>query len=113
MIIDKIENFERYQSINSRFKIAYKFLEVVDFSSLALGKHEILGDDVYAMVFEYETKEVDINKLEAHKKYIDIQYVIRGEEHVEVSILEEQKVFEKYNEDSDYHLFIMICRKLY
>ena len=106
MIIDKIENASLYFAISDRIKIAFDYLQNTDFLNIKLGKHEILGDDVYAMVFEYETKEVDVNKLEAHKKYIDIQYIVKGEEKVGVSVLYEQGLFEKYNQEDDYHLFI-------
>ena len=98
MIIDKIENFGCYQSINSRFKIAQNFLESTNFASLPVGRHEISGDEIYAMVFKYDTKDAELNKLEAHKKYIDIQYVAEGKENVGVSTLDKQNVFQKYDD---------------
>ncbi|MBP2625691.1 MAG: hypothetical protein H6Q68_402 [Firmicutes bacterium] len=57
-----------------------KFLLETDLSALALGRHEIQDSKIYAMVAEYETQPKEQRRLEAHKKYLDIQYICSGEE---------------------------------
>lgn len=57
-----------------------KFLQQADLAGLALGRHEIDGSGLYATVAEYETEPKAKRRPEAHRKYVDIQYVCAGEE---------------------------------
>lgn len=45
-----------------------------------MGRHEIDGSEIYASVQQYVTKPLAERKLEAHRKYIDIQFIVRGRE---------------------------------
>jgi uncharacterized protein, YhcH/YjgK/YiaL family len=80
MILDKLENKELYITLNSNLEKAFKFLTDNNFEKLADGKYEIDSDNVYALVQSYKTKSDKDNRWEAHQKYIDIQYIARGEE---------------------------------
>ena len=90
MIIDKIENSEIYESIHPRFAKAFAFICKTDFSKLGDGKYEIENDDIFAIVQEYNTKDKKEAKLEAHRKYIDIQYIHSGVELIGVATLHNQ-----------------------
>jgi YhcH/YjgK/YiaL family protein len=57
-----------------------KYLATTDFSGLALGKHVIDGDNLFALVQEYSPEPAGARKAETHAKYIDIQCVLQGEE---------------------------------
>ena len=57
------------------------------------------GDEVFFNLQEYETKSVQ--KLEAHKKYIDIQVVAVGEEYMGYTNIENTTVSEEYDEKRD------------
>ncbi len=48
--------------------------------TLATGAHVIDDDNVYAIVSEAPTKDYDKTAFESHRRYIDLQYVITGEE---------------------------------
>lgn len=90
MIIDKIENSELYESLHPRFAKAFAFICKTDFSKLGDGKYEIENDDIFAIVQEYNTKDKKEAKLEAHRKYIDIQYIHSGVELIGVATLHNQ-----------------------
>jgi YhcH/YjgK/YiaL family protein len=83
MIFDTLDNIKNYEGLG-RVYTALKFLADTDFSKVKLGRYELQGDDIYYMVQQYET---DPNKTisEAHKKYIDIQFMIDGEEIIGVA----------------------------
>jgi YhcH/YjgK/YiaL family protein len=49
-------------------------------NTLALGRHDLDGDRAFALVQEYTTRKADDCKWEAHRMYIDVQYVVRGAE---------------------------------
>ena len=70
-----------------QWKAAVDFLTKSDLIKLADGRHEITSDGVYANVQEYQTK-VEAN-YECHRKYIDIQCVVSGEEHIYVADIAE------------------------
>lgn len=87
MIFDTLKNSAYYESINPRFGAAFDFLEKATREDLPVGRYELEGDDLFAMVQEYETNPPDHVRFEGHKRYIDIQYIMRGVEVIEVTDL--------------------------
>jgi YhcH/YjgK/YiaL family protein len=82
MIFDRIENVKYYYGLGPRIEKALKYLETTDLTKLPEGKIEIDGDDIYATIKKVRTKPYSMAKLEAHKKYIDIQYSFEGKEDI-------------------------------
>jgi YhcH/YjgK/YiaL family protein len=82
MIFDRIENLNYYYGVSPRIERALKYLETADLANLPEGKIEIEGDDIYASVTTKRTQPYGAAKYEAHKKYIDIQYAIEGQEDI-------------------------------
>lgn len=56
------------------------YLKNTDFSKMEIGKYEIDGAAMYALVQEYRTQPKEAKKAEAHVKYIDVQFVYSGSE---------------------------------
>ena len=83
MIFDTLENIKNYEGLG-RVYTALKFLADTDFSKVELGRYELQGDDIFYMVQQYET-DPDKTIAEAHKKYIDIQFMVDGEEIIGVA----------------------------
>jgi biofilm protein TabA len=79
MILDTLDNAARYESLNSRFARAFAFLRTVD-GSQALGRHDLDGDACFALVQTYESKPEEKALFEAHRKYIDVQFIHSGRE---------------------------------
>jgi len=79
MILDTLANAIRYESLNSRFAKAFAYLRTVD-GTQALGRHDLDGDHCFALVQTYETKPLEKAKFEAHRKYIDVQFIHSGRE---------------------------------
>jgi YhcH/YjgK/YiaL family protein len=104
MVIDKIENYKLYVKLNERFETAFDYIKDNDLVQIASGKYSIDGDDIFAIVQEYDTKEKAECKLEGHKKYIDIQYMIQGSEFMGVTTLANQEAITK-NEADDYTFY--------
>lgn len=105
MILDKLENKHIYSNISKRLVEAFEFIENTDFSNFKLGRTDIKGDELFVLVNEYRTKKNDLNILEAHKKYIDLQYIISGTEIIEYESFEGHLVSEEYVDVDDYSLF--------
>lgn len=104
MIVDRIQNSSIYCNLGEKIEKALNFLKNEDLASLELGKHVIDGTDVYAMVNECSLKKVEEGKWEAHKKYIDIQYVLEGSEVMGYAHLDDMKISKEYDEEKDFLL---------
>jgi YhcH/YjgK/YiaL family protein len=105
MILDKIVNIKNYLGITRNMDTAINYMVNKCFANLETGRHEIDGDSVFLLIQEYETKRIDEGKLESHRKYIDIQYVIEGSELIGYAPIEDLKVVKEYDGDDDFMLF--------
>lgn len=105
MIIDKLKNSKLYYSVNQRFKTALEFLEGNDLDALKEGRYEIDSDNVFAIVAEYNTKIKDVSGWEAHKKYIDIQYVVKGREFIGYNNIDSMMKKTEYDNQKDILFF--------
>jgi len=92
--------------INYINKLQKKYVGQGSFN-LDVGEHEnfFLSKDVYAIEQVYETKERDLCDFEAHKKYIDIHYIVDGSERIAVSSASELSVAREYDDEGDYILY--------
>lgn len=80
MIIDRLKNASLYFGVHKRLELAFKYLQNTDFSEVEPGRYEIEGTDIYALVQKYESKPKEKGRWEAHRRYMDIQYIWEGEE---------------------------------
>lgn len=71
---------ENYKKLHPRFEAAFEAIKKLVAENPQVGKYEIDGMDLYALVQEYETKPIAEKKFEIHREYIDIQYIISGKE---------------------------------
>lgn len=101
MIKDKLDNFGTYLEINYNFVNVHKYLKYTDFSLLANGKYFLDGEDLFAIVSSYSTKSSDEGIWEAHRKYIDVQYVFEGNEKIGVCDIDKLEIKQDYNIDQD------------
>ena len=99
MIKDKLDNANTYYGISDRLKAGFMWLKLQDLANIESKVYYIDNNDLYANVQEYETK--DDADFETHKKYIDIQYMIRGKELVYVTNKNNCSTSIEYNEEKD------------
>ncbi len=105
MIIDRVENSHLYESLDGKISKAFEFLRKTDFSKMVPGEYEIEGKEVFAIVADYSTKDRNVCELEAHRKYIDVQFMAAGAELVGYAPLSGQKTSVEYDEDRDLMFF--------
>ena len=82
MIFDNVANANLYTALDARIARGLEFLKKTDLASLPPGRHEIDADRVYASISEYSTRPLTEGRWEAHRRYIDLQYLVRGTERV-------------------------------
>ena len=101
MIIDRIENGRFYASLHERFARAFAVLADPATAEKPDGYYPLEGDDLFYLVQHYTTKPLDQARFESHRKYIDIQALVRGEELLGWSPAEGLEVVEPYDEAKD------------
>ncbi len=80
MILDLLANRAMYHPLHPRLKPAFDWLVAQDWSTVADGKLAIDGENLHAIIESGTTAAPATRKFESHRRYLDIQYVIRGGE---------------------------------
>lgn len=78
MILDTITNAERYTALHPLFTHVFEYIRNTDLNALAPGRYAIMGRDVFAIVEHVDGRMREAAQLECHRKYIDIQLVLKG-----------------------------------
>ena len=103
MLYDHIHNLDTYASLSPDILVGLEFLRDAK-PNIENGVYQ-LNPRVKAIVSEYETKPQNPNGYEAHRQYIDIQYLLKGTEKLCSSPLEHLTETKPYSEDDDYALY--------
>jgi biofilm protein TabA len=80
MIIARLDQRQEYEDMHPAFAKAFDFLQQENLADLPVGRYEVDGDRLFCTVSRDSGKTRAEAKLEAHRKYIDIQYIIAGDE---------------------------------
>lgn len=101
MIKDSLKNYKNYLGISKYLDAGLNYLANTNLSSLKNGIYQIVENKVFAIVQDYNSKPLEQGKFEAHKKFIDIQYIVEGSEQIgygEISNFEDDT---EYSEEKD------------
>lgn len=103
MIYDKLADSERYDQLCPRIGKLLRYLRSHNLNEFADGKVELEGDKLFFTISSYATRAADEVKLEAHKDYIDLQYLIEGEENFGFAFKEPEA--EPFESDAEKDLY--------
>lgn len=103
MIYDSLSNISTYKDLSQDIYSGLLFLQQAS-PNIAIGTYQI-NPRVKAIVSEYETKVKNEVGYEAHRKNIDIQYLLKGEERVACLPVEKLKETKPYSEEKDAAFF--------
>lgn len=78
MILDSLDALDRYTGIHPGFMAAFEYLRSIDVDAFSSGKHDIIGEKLFATASIAAGVGVSAVRLEAHRRYIDIQYAVSG-----------------------------------
>jgi len=101
MIIDTIDNADKYSRLSSRFAAGIQHLQSNAWRELPVGVHQIDGDDVVLQVQAYDSFPRAELKWEAHHNYCDIQYMIDGIEQMGYGKLADFETNIPYDDEND------------
>lgn len=92
------------KTLQEKIDAALEVMKNVNFDEMELGKH-VVNDDFFMLIQKYDSKEPEVMRHEAHKKYVDIQYVVEGKECIEIAPVSVMEVDEPYSEERDVVFF--------
>jgi biofilm protein TabA len=99
--VNAIEFYKQYHNNKAVWDKVVLFLKNTNLDTISVGKHAIDGDNAYAIITEGPSKELNKAGWESHKKYIDLQYVIKGKERIDVVNIDKATVTKPYDEAKD------------
>ena len=106
MILDRLENADLYRAIGANIAAALDYLRRTDFSQMPVGRHEVDGDRVFAIVQRYRPKPLAQIVWEAHRQYIDVQCLAAGSERMGyLPLADSLSVRQPYDPQKDAVLF--------
>lgn len=101
MILDDCKNYKVYFGLIPKLEDGLKFVQEV--KDLPAGRYE--GDGMFVIIEEGITGELGKKQFEAHKKYIDVQIMIKGEEKIVWESIDTLYLATSYNVDKDIALY--------
>src|SRR5205085_4696393 len=94
MIVDRLGNASMYFGLGERLATALRYLQSTDLDAIQPGRYEVDGSRLFVLVQQYDTKPKEKGFWEAHRNYIDVQYVHQGVELIGYANLEYLKAGE-------------------
>lgn len=101
MILDSLSNASLYAQLSPRLAEGFRFLRSANLKTLAVGRVEVAGPSVFALVQDYQTKPVEQGFWESHRRHIDIQYVVSGAERIGHAPIDTLRVTDPFDDEKD------------
>ena len=105
MVIDTLAHRAAWRGLHPRLVRGLEFLRAADLMKLPLGRHEIDGERLLTIVDEYTTRPPERCRLEAHRRYHDIQHLVTGREWIGYAPLDRVRAVEPHDEARDVAFF--------
>ena len=96
-----VSNRSDEETIKVRVNEAIKYLKQLKVSEVDAGKKIEINENFFYIIQSYDTKSSEQCRLESHRKYIDIQIMISGEESMDLVDISRLTIKEAYNESKD------------
>lgn len=106
MILDSLANADRYNALHPLFARAFDYLRTTNLTALDSGRFNIDGENFIAIFSKGPGRERSSAKLECHRRYIDIQYIISGSDEMGWKPLHDcQQPVSEFNTEKDIQFF--------
>ncbi len=106
MICDRIENASLYAGISPFLARAFDALKDSVLVNGPDGRRDIDGDNIYCLIQRYRSRPPVECKLESHQNYIDVQFVLSGEEVIRHAHRDSLEVSQPYDSAKDRALYV-------
>ena len=95
MVFSNIHYLKDLSWLESQVRKCFDYAQTHDLLSYEQGSHPIEGDDLFVNIVEYTTTNAADRFWEAHRQYLDLHFMLRGSEQIDVNFIDnmEQKEF--------------------
>jgi YhcH/YjgK/YiaL family protein len=100
MILDRIDNVRFYQNLSPNLKIALDYIKNLKVVDLKPGKIN-LANGISVTSFIYMGKDISNVKFESHRTHLDLEYIVKGVELVQIAHPDLLRVKEAYDPSKD------------
>lgn len=105
MIFGNIHQPQTYNYLPSILKQAVTYFKQTNMLDIPVGRYELEKNLLYVNVMEFDTGLAEQKQAEVHKEYIDIQFLISGEERIFFGLENSKNMTSKeYDVINDYYL---------
>jgi len=106
VILDVGARCHDYRCLHPLFERGLRFLADTDLRALAPGRHVVDGDRIYLSIDHTHGRGREAARLEAHRRYIDVQYTMEGDEEIGwMPLAECGQSIDEYNAAKDVSFF--------
>lgn len=103
MIIDTLEHLPLYHILDEeKVRSIQDFCQKASKEEQEEGRTELCGDELFALVQIYETRKKEETVMEAHRKYLDLQYIVAGQEYFYIHETSKCTVIEDQTPEKDF-----------
>lgn len=88
MVLTVTQNLSQYAALSPRFSKAFAALDALAREPFVPGRHPVDGDSIYINALQYDTHPREAALMEAHRRYIDVMWLVSGREQIEVCPVE-------------------------
>ena len=95
MVFGNIRDLKDFGYLEENVRKCFDYAREHDLLSYEKGSHPIDGDELFVNIVEYETTTPENRFWEAHRQYLDLHFMLRGPEQIDVNFIDnmEQKAF--------------------
>ncbi|MDO9012573.1 MAG: YhcH/YjgK/YiaL family protein [Gallionella sp.] len=107
MILSALSQSARYEALHPLFPRAFEYIRDTNLNALTPGVYQIIEDKLFAIVEHVPGRAREAAKLECHRRYIDIQLVLDGDETMGWKPLEDcYNPVSEHNTERDIRFFL-------
>ena len=105
MVFGNISDLKDFSWLEEGVQKAFEYAKTHDLLSYEKGRHDIDGENLFVNIVEYETTAPENRFWEAHREYLDLHFMLRGPEQIDVNFIQNLRQEEYVPKDDFLPLF--------
>ena len=105
MVFGNVSDLKDFSWLEEGVQKAFAYAKTHDMITYEKGRHDIDGEDLFVNIVEYETTAPENRFWEAHREYLDLHFMLRGPEQIDVNFIQNLRQEEYVPKDDFLPLF--------
>ena len=99
MLFGNLNHLKEFSFLEKGIQECFAYAQTHDLLSFEKGSHPIDGERLFVNIVEYTTTNAEERFWEAHKQYLDVHIMLRGEEQIDLNFIQNMEVKEFVEKD--------------